>query len=91
MPTLDRQSILRDRSRVAFLKLHELGQTQLDAPMPVDDIYKAILVLWPSDAAAVTLHELVESMLEPPNGVTRTGVFTFSTVGEQVFAKWTPS
>jgi hypothetical protein len=86
---LDRPSILRDRCRVTLLKLHELGGTSFDMPLSVNDIHRAMLVLW-EDAAEVTVRELVESMLAPGTLLNGGGSFNFVTQDDGVLASWSP-
>lgn len=49
--TPDRQSVIRDRARVSYLKLDEMTQGT-NGPIQIADIHRALITLWP-DAVSV--------------------------------------
>jgi hypothetical protein len=48
--TPDRNSVIRDRARVSYLKLDELSHGT-NAPIPIGDIHRALITLWPDSVS----------------------------------------
>lgn len=49
--TPDRNSVIRDRARVSYLKLDELSGNGTNAPIPIGDIHRALITLWPDSVS----------------------------------------
>ncbi|KAK4045976.1 Stress response protein nst1 [Microbotryomycetes sp. JL201] len=84
--TPDRNSVIRDRARVSYLKLDELSNGT-NAPIAIGDIHRALITLWP-DSVSVDLKELVTAMLMEPTVVNGGGSFTFTQRGDGLFAQF---
>lgn len=85
-PPPDRQSVIRDRARVSYVKLDELSNGT-NAPIAIGDIHRALVTLWP-DSVSVDLKEMVESMLTDGTMTNGGGSFTFTQRGEGLYAQY---
>jgi hypothetical protein len=73
----DRPSVIRDRAKVAWTKMDELGGSTKSA-LPVTDVHRGMLALW-ADSASVTVTEMVEAMLVEGNPRNGGGRFVWET------------